>query len=167
MNVVVKDANILIDFANGSLFEHWFRLGYETWTTDLVLSQVQYEHQWREVEPYVRPGALNVRQITREMLTEILSEPWQRRVGPEDASAVYLARELNGVLLTGDRLLRKQGDLLRIEVHGVLWVLDKFVTLDILSRGHAAQKLQMIQEQGSILPSIECEKLLKKWKDKL
>ena len=45
-----------------------------------------------------------------------------------------LAREMNGMLLTGDRSLRKQSETLGIEVHGVLWVLDRLVKFEMLSR---------------------------------
>ncbi|MEX0680808.1 MAG: hypothetical protein WD097_05455 [Balneolales bacterium] len=163
MKVVVKDANILIDFANGSLFTHWFRLGYETWSTDMVLSQVQDEEQWKKVEPHVHSGALNIHSTTEEFYQEILAEPSLNRLGPEDTSALLLARELDGMLLTGDRQLRKQGEIQGIEVHGVLWVLEKFVQKNILRSIEAAEKLVKIIEEGALLPHDECDKLLKKW----
>ncbi|MEX0680803.1 MAG: hypothetical protein WD097_05430 [Balneolales bacterium] len=41
---------------------------------------------------------------------EILAEPSLYRLGPEDTSALLLARELGEILLTGDRQLRKQDE---------------------------------------------------------
>jgi len=164
VKVVVKDANILIDFANGSLFACWFQLGYETWTTDLVLSQVQYEEQWNKVDPHVRSGALKIRKTTEKLFKQILAEPSLYKLGPEDTSTLLLARELDGMLLTGDRRLRKEGEIQETEVHGVLWVLDTLVKESILRADIAIEKLNVIIDQGALLPSKYCESLLEKWK---
>lgn len=162
MKVVVKDANILIDFANGSLFAPWFQLGYETWTTDLVFAQVQREDQWKEVNPYVQSGDL-IEYKTDDMLEEIWAEPYQNRLGPEDTSALLLARDLDAMLLTGDRQLRKQGEKQEVEVHGLLWVLENFVEEEILKPKVAAEKLELVIEQGALLPPNACHKMITKW----
>lgn len=163
MKVVVKDANILIDFANGSLFDPWFQLGYETWTTDLVLAQVQREDQWKEVNPYVQSGDL-IEHETDDMLEQIWAEPSQNRLGPEDTSALLLARDLDAILLTGDRQLRKQGEKQEVEVHGLLWALENFVEEEILKPKVAAEKLELVIEQGALLPPKESQRMITKWK---
>ncbi len=133
-------------------------------TTDLVLAEVQQENQWNEVSPYVESESLLKYSISDELLGKLMADPLQRRVGPADASALYVAREFDGILMTGDRQLRKQGELHKVEVHGVLWALDWFVEKNILKPVQAGKKLTEIQAKGALLPPTECKKRLKKWR---
>jgi len=61
-------------------------------------------------------------------------------------------------------MLRKKAEQDRIQVRGVLWVLDSLVEAGIITYKNAASKLKRILDAGSRLPPDECSKRLDAWK---
>ena len=53
----------------------------------------------------------------------------------------------------------------KIEVHGILWVLDQFVNHEFLSPKGAIIQLNKLMMINSWLPVYEAEKLIKKWNE--
>ena len=76
----------------------------------------------------------------------------------------YLAKELNGILLTGDNKLRKIASDDSVQVHGILHVLEMLVDYNIVPARKMADKLVKLKEINSRLPKDACEKLIEKWK---
>ena len=109
MKVAVKDACVLIDLANGGLLEAWFQRGIETHTTDLVARQVKTDRNWQAVSGFIKAGLLKVATLTGEQIERMHDELGTLPVGLEDQTALFLAMELNAILLTGDRRLRLEG----------------------------------------------------------
>ena len=163
MKVAVKDACVLIDLANGGLLEAWFQLGIETHTTDLVLRQVKMDRQGLAVTAFVEANLLKVETLTGKQVLQMRAELGHLPVGVEDQSALFLAMELDAILLTGDRRLRLEGLRKSLEVRGVLWVLDELVKHRLLTSKLAAAKLQSLLADGAFLPHDECQKRLKSW----
>lgn len=163
MRVAVKDACVLIDLANGGLLEAWFQLGIETHTTDLVIRQVKSDPHWQAVSSFVKAGLLTVATLSGNQMERMLEEIGGLSVGIEDQTALFLAMELDAILLTGDRLLRLEGLKRQVEVHGILWILDQLVASHILTPKLAAVKLQHMLDEGAFLPAEECKKRLGKW----
>ncbi len=163
MKVAVKDACVLIDLANGDLLDAWFRLGIETFTTNLVIRQVKTDHQWKAVSVFIEAGLLRIETLTGDQLErmeEMLPSP---RIDAADRSALFLAIEQGAVLLTGDRRLRIEAERREIEVRGVLWILDELVARDVLPPALAALRLQAMRDEGARLPADECETRLRQW----
>ena len=167
MKVAVKDACVLIDLANGGLLEAWFQLGIETHTTDLVARQVKTDHNWQAVSGFIEAGLLKVTTLTGEQVERMYHELGTLPVGLEDQTALFLAMELNAILLTGDRRLRLEGLKRRIEVRGLLWILDELVTKQLLPPRLAAVKLRSMVAEGAFLPRDECEKRFQAWETAL
>lgn len=163
MKVAVIDACVLIDLANGGLLEAWFQLGIETHTTDLVLRQVKKDHQGQAVTAFVEAGRLKVETLTGKQVLQMRAELGHLPVGVEDQSALFLAMELDAILLTGDRRLRLEGLRKSLEVRGMLWVLDELVARRHLTPKLAAVKLQKLLADGAFLPPDECAKRFKAW----
>ena len=84
-------------------------------------------------------------------------------VGLEDQTALFLAMVLNAILLIGDRRLRLEGLKRKIEVQGLLWILDELVTKQLLPPRLAAVKLRSMLADGAFLPRDECEKRFEVW----
>jgi hypothetical protein len=70
---------------------------------------------------------------------------------------------LNAILLTGDRRLRLEGLKRKVEVHGVLWILDRLIEKKVLTPRLAAAKLRLMLDEGAFLPPDECNARLEKW----
>jgi hypothetical protein len=163
MKVAVKDACVLIDLANGGLLEAWFKLGVETYTTDLVLRQIKDEKQWAAVEPFVKSGLLKAETLTGEEVLTMREMLNHLSVGIEDQSVLFLAIKLDAILLTGDRRLRMEGLRKSLEVRGVLWVLDELVSRKQLPPKQATERLQKLLDDGAFLPMEECKKRYSAW----
>jgi predicted nucleic acid-binding protein len=163
VKVAVKDACVLIDLANGGLLAAWFELGIETHTTDLVLRQVKAERHWPLISGLVADGRLKVATLTGEEMERLLRELGGLPVGLEDQTALFLALELEATLLTGDRRLRLEGLKRRVQVHGVLWILDLLVARKVVAPRLAAEGLRLMLEAGAFLPADECEQRLRVW----
>lgn len=80
-----------------------------------------------------------------------------------DLASYLLARELNGVLLTGDRHLQQLATQNGVTTHGSIWILDEMILLEILTPKTAGEALRKIIELGARLPAEECKKRLELW----
>ena len=86
-------------------------------------------------------------------------------VGVEDRTVLFLALEVDAILITGDRRLRLEGLRRNLEVHGLLWILDELVVRQKLTPKLAAAKLRVIVSEGAFLPQDECEKRFRAWEE--
>src|SRR6266478_6066516 len=163
MKVAVKDACVLIDLANGGLLDAWFQLGIETFTTDLVLRQVKAEHQWKIVSPFVEAGLLKVQTLSGDQLHRMNQSLEGSRIGIEDRTVLFLAIEQDAILITGDRRLRIEATARKLDVRGLLWVLDELVGRGAIAPKLAAVRPQLMREQGAFLPSADSEKRIESW----
>jgi hypothetical protein len=80
-----------------------------------------------------------------------------------DCSVWYYAKMNNYILLTGDRKLRTASVFDGVEVHGVIYVFDTLVELDMISRQVAVEKLQQLYSINPRLPKEEIDKRISKW----
>ena len=165
MKVAVKDACVLIDLANGGLLDSWFQLGIETFTTDLVIRQVKADHQWQAVSVFVEAGLLHVETLSGEQIERMGQTLAGLRIGVEDQSALFLAIERKAVLITGDCRLRIEAGKHKIDVRGLLWILDELVARGVVPSALAALRLRSMREKGARLPNDECDERLRHWAD--
>jgi rRNA maturation endonuclease Nob1 len=167
VKIVIQDASVLIEMADGGLLDVWFGLGFDLRTTSLILREISRKNQKLKLQPYVQNGQLQIESSSGEVLSEIakLHAALSSRLSIEDVSALYFAGQLHGVLLTGDKLLRQQAEASGIETHGLLWVFDVLVARGALLPGVAADRLEKLLERGtSRLPLHECELRVRKWR---
>lgn len=163
MKVAVKDACVLIDLANGGLLDAWFHLGIETHTTNLVIQQLKSDRQWQLVSGFIEAGMLKVSTLNGDQMTEMYGELGQLSIGVADQTVLFLAMELDAILITGDRKLRLEGLKQKVEVRGLLWILDELISKKLVSPKLAAAKLRLMRDEGAFLPSAECQKRLAQW----
>ncbi|MFM8358125.1 MAG: hypothetical protein ACKOET_06170 [Verrucomicrobiota bacterium] len=164
MKVAVKDANVLIDLVGGDLLGLWFRLGIETHVLDLVLVEIEDPDQRRMVLAMVEAGNLKVRTFSPEQLARVGSYKVRYRVSLADASAILLAEELRATLLSGDKLVRKGGQSLNLDVRGLLWVFDELVHRRLLEPADAAVRLERVVDAGARLPAGQVDTRLRRWR---
>ncbi len=81
----------------------------------------------------------------------------------QDWSALYYAQQLNALLLTGDKRLRKLAKQKGVIVCGALWILDQLADTSGLTKQEACSFLKELIIKNKRLPADECEQRLKLW----
>lgn len=160
--LLVTDANIWIDLAAGGLLEVVFRLPYEFAMADVTFDELQS----------VDPNALSARGLGTLTLDDNgVAEVF--RLGPryhglkvQDIFALVLCRHGGHWLLTGDKRLRKAADSEGVEVHGILWLLDRLIERQLLSPRQAAAALQAMIAAGARLPESAVRHRLGQWRSR-
>lgn len=122
MSVLVSDTSIIIDLERGQLLEEMFLLPFEFAVPDLLFS--------RELA-----GPLGVRLVTLGLRIEELTpveltratvvRRQRAQLSTPDTFAFAIAESRKWPLLTGDGGLRELAIEKKIEMHGVLWLLDQ------------------------------------------
>jgi len=162
MKLAVTDANIFIDLIKIDCLHYLFQLKISLHTTAEVLAEL-YDEQQAEIRKYIKSKqlkldwGLNYQKDFMDKLGNALA--------PADKSVFYYALHLKSGILTGDYLLREKAGKY-FEVHGILWLLDKFVDAEFLTGNEVCKKLDILILYKCRLPKKECEKLMKKWKGK-
>jgi rRNA-processing protein FCF1 len=166
--IVVNDTNIFIDLYEVGLLEEFFSLPWEVHTTDFVMLELQREGQHATVARYKSDKRLVVPVLEAKELLEIggLYQQYVNRTNLSltDCSVWYYAKVNNYILLTGDRKLRASSTYDGVEVHGVIYVFDNLVELNMISRHIAVEKLQQLYIINPRLPKEEVDKRINLWK---
>ncbi len=161
--VVVQDANIIIDLINGDLLAAWVELGITTLTTDMVESELKRGDQWSKVEILIASKAIVVESLAAGEIAQVIELKRTHNVSVQDGSVLYLANCKSARLLTGDRKLKIAAERSKIQVSGVLWVLDLLVSEKTITPKKASSGLQLIMTHGARLPLAEVQARLKNW----
>ena len=123
--VVVNDASCLIDLRKGRLLEVLCRLPYR-FVVPLPIRESELldftPHEWAILDR----GGMETHDLPSEWMKEVLA--LKRRYGrlsANDCFCLVTAQCLeDGILLTGDGLLRTVAEAAGVRVHGVLWIVD-------------------------------------------
>jgi predicted nucleic acid-binding protein len=166
MKVAVKDANVFIDMELMGLFDLWASLGYETLTTTMIVFELEAgEHS--EALAYIGTDLITV---IEPKATEVgmLRNALGHSVSTQDASVLFIAIQNNALLLTGDRRLRMNAELLDVECHGSIWILDQLVRMEKIEGQVAAAKLIGLLafdgDQARHLPKKIARTYIERWK---
>jgi len=162
MKIAVTDANIFIDLIEIEIFHFMFELDLEIHTTKAVYDQLIPEQQ-AIVEPYVQSKALIVYNFSFEELMEIYAIEFPPGLEAADQSVYYYSTKIEAMVLSGDKKLRTFCESNDVEVRGVIWVFDNFVSKSVISKKVAASKLQLLMDINNRLPFEDCRKRISKW----
>jgi predicted nucleic acid-binding protein len=161
--IALQDANILIDLVNMGLFDHCLSLHYQFTTTNIILDEL-YEHQVRLIQPHINSGKFTIIQIDADSLINIqIATLEDTRLSEQDWSALYYAKQLDAILLTGDKRMRSLAKAKDVMVCGVLWILDQLVETSKLTQQEACVFLHQLISKNKRLPADECEQRMKLW----
>jgi predicted nucleic acid-binding protein len=166
MKVAVKDANILIDLIESDLLGLWFKLGIQTYVSDLVQLEIIEDDQKRVFNSFVDAGLLIIARLSSDELNLAFEKREKHKISIEDASALIIAQRKSAILLSGDNRLRKTAEGEGVKVFGVIWVFDRLIEEDLLTPQDAINKLRSLLEIGSFLPKAIREGRIHKWKTK-
>ena len=124
--VVVSDTSVLIDLERGTLLEAAFRLPFAFAVPDLLYEQeLKTNDGARLLELGLRISELDGDGVAAA-LTYRRREP---ALSLPDSFALALAVRSEWKLLTGDAALRKVAQELRVDCHGLLWLVDLMLSV--------------------------------------
>ena len=157
--ILVSDTNIWIDLHHGKLLDVVFDLPYQFVTSDFAYFELH-----KPPGQALTERGLAVKGFSQEQFG-ILSELRRELQNPSlaDVSCYLMAKENGWVLITGDKKLRVAGQKQKLEVHGVLWVLDELFRFDLVTGPKLATALQTMLDRGARLPDAECKQRIRKW----
>jgi len=141
IKIAITDACIFIDLYDLELISLFFNLEIEIHTTSAVLFEL-YPEQQQVLKAYQSVNKLIVHNLKEEDLIEIYSETYPKSLSETDKSVLYIANKLNAYVLSSDKTVRNCAKNKGIEYHGMIWIFDKLVETNILTKKVAAQKLK-------------------------
>jgi len=135
------------------------------YTTDLIIAEIRNSKQKSKIEKLINQGILKIIFLKYEELSKIYTLRQENNaLAVEDCSVWYIAQKYNGILLTGDKKLRKQAYRNGINVRGILYIFDELVQNEIIEKQTAREKLLQLNAMNPRLPEEEINHRLKKWK---
>jgi len=165
MRIVVSDSSCLIDLRKASLLDTFLKLPYEILIPNTLFEDELLKFTNAQKQDLIR-GGMKVMDLPGE---RVLRAQQLMRSTPQisihDGFALALAEAHEGcILLTGDGSLRTLAAASRIEVHGVLWVIDEIYAngLGTAATLHAA--LLLFEEETAVrLPARELTAYIKRY----
>lgn len=151
MQVLISDANILIDLEEGLLLDQIFALPFVFKIPDVLFVEELSEQHGHLLELGLQLGELTedfMQQVFQ--LTQTYSQPSRN-----DCFALALAKQENCPLVTGDRNLRRAAEAEQVEVYGTLWLVERLVENDIINKTQAHAAYERMEERGRRLPWAE------------
>jgi predicted nucleic acid-binding protein len=158
MNLLIHDANILIDLIKTECIRHFFSLEYEMFTTSAVLGELN-DAQQRILEQFISQRKLKIRKFDDkedEAIIKTFSET--PGISYPDATVYFASKDMGALLLTGNKKLRSVAESTGIEVKGIFWAFDEMKTKKVLSPSEYKKKLEKLNEINRRLPIEEFEK---------
>lgn len=167
IKIAVTDACIFIDLYDLGLIIPFFNLELEIHTTSAVYFEL-YDEQQQVLKAYQSVDRLIIHNLKEEDFLQIHSETYPKSLSETDKSVLYVANKLNACILSSDKTVRNCAKNKDIEYHGMIWIFDKLVEGNILTRKDAANKLKQLVATNFIFqnnkPLVdEIQRRLKLW----
>ena len=161
--ILISDSSVLIDLERGELYEVAFRSSLELAVPDLLYDRELLNPNGEALK------AMGLKVLSLEPEEVGFAQTTQRqrpRLSLPDCFALACARRPEHALLTGDAELRAFAESIRIECHGLLWLLDQLLAVGAAtpSAMHAALE-EIARHPRCRLPKQEIRKRLEAWKN--
>lgn len=148
MQLLISDANILIDLEEGGLLRNLFSLPYEFRVPDILFyEELESQHG------YLVDLGLGLGELDEAGMRAAFGYT-RKYNGPSrnDCFALALAHQERCPLLTGDKALRKAAECEAVLVNGTLWVVEQLVIHSVITIDQARESYQRMQASGRRLP---------------
>jgi hypothetical protein len=163
MKIAITDANIFIDLYELGRLDWLILLDLEVYTTDIVLNELSTVQAEAARQVIAVVDALSLDEVSKLSLLQL-----PRGLSEADQSVIWQTRQLPDIpffILTGDNLMRKWCTKNKMEVHGILWILDNLIAQKHLSKREALVAISRLMEINQWLPILECERRITAWKE--
>lgn len=148
MQLLISDANILIDIEEGELIEQMFRLPYQ-----FAIPDILYYEELEGQHNYLLAKGLQLADLNENTM-RYAEEIIQRYPKPSrnDCFALALAQNIKCPLLTGDKDLKKAAEKEAVIVMGTLWVVERIVRMQLITVDQARGAYRKMKEASRRLP---------------
>ncbi|GHC37675.1 PIN domain-containing protein [Aidingimonas halophila] len=148
MQLLISDANILIDLEEGRVLERLFQLPYHFSVPDVLFAE-ELENQ----HGYLLEMGLSQRELSPQSLQYAAGLiAHATGVSSNDCFALALAKQEQCPLLTGDQRLRGVAEQEGVVVMGTIWVINQLVQHQYLSIRDAKDAYERMRTNGRRLP---------------
>lgn len=148
MQLLISDANILIDLEEGKVLERLFQLPYHFSVPDILFAE-ELENQ----HSYLLEMGLSQRELSPQSLQYAAGLiAHATGVSSNDCFALALAQQERCPLLTGDQRLRSVAEREGVVVMGTIWVVNQLVQHRYLSIRDAKDAYEHMLANGRRLP---------------
>jgi len=165
--VTISDTNIFIDLIGIGLLDTFFSLPWEFHTTDMIIHELKEPVQRRKVVAYQHKNVLRVKKFDGKELSNLIAFHAKMcnktNVSIQDCSVWLYAQDNRYMLLTGDSKLKNAATRSGVDVHGILFVFDKLVENQLLTKEQATTKLKDLILLNPRLPQTDVLKRLQYW----
>ncbi|HFE38730.1 MAG TPA: DUF3368 domain-containing protein [Gammaproteobacteria bacterium] len=162
--LLISDANIIIDIAVAGLLEAMFSLDYE-----FGISDIQFSAELEGQHPELPAAGLKLIELQSKAInaaSTLLENNTQLKVSIYDCLALSLAQQERCTLLTGDGKLKQLAISEGVTVRGTLWLMEQMLVVGAITVDEAAHAYSKMLDDGSRLPKNEIQKQLKIFRTK-
>lgn len=150
MRIIVNDSSALIDLRKGGLLEILVGLPFEFVISDGILADELLSFTRSEIT-FMRRRMKVVTLDGSEMLSVGELQGRFPALSLHDCSSLVIAqREPGCILLTGDRRLRARAEAVRLECHGVLWVIEELAKAKLASAKILIKALELWRDDSTV-----------------
>ena len=160
---VIFDSSVIIDLDKAGILEDALKLPFEFRVPEMMFLRELECLKGRTPDDLLKAG---LRVDERDgndiaIVSRYLSE--YRKISLPDSFALVHATGKRCVLLTGDDALRKAAREERIEVHGLLWLVDRMEEEQVLSKDSLLKVLKTWESDPRVrLPTEELRKRIRR-----
>ena len=158
MKVVVTDANIFFDLIGIGALDLFFQLEHEVHTTVLVLDECGTT-ELEALDRYIADERLHVRTFSVEELKEVELTGRRKGLRPADRSVLLRAKEISGIVLSGDGGVRKECEEMALNCHGILWCISELHRNGHYDAQQCLSVLDVLEAINMWLPKGEMERM--------
>lgn len=157
MQLLISDANILIDLEEAQLTALMFQLPFRVMAPDLL-----FFDELAEQHGHLIGMGLELRELKPDAVTEseVLVKRYPRP-NRNDCLALALAKQERCPLATGDRDLKEAATSEKVRVVGTLWFIELMVLHRLIATDEALAAYERMRLSGRRLPWPEAEKRLR------
>lgn len=160
--VAVTDANIFIDLIKTDTMHLLFKLELRIHTTQEVVDELE-PYQQDAIYALSKEGCVFVNALSYEELSNLSNQKFPDGLHLADQTVFVLAKKIDGILLSGDKKLRKHCERNNIRVKGILWIYDEIYAKKLMDVNWLKEKLSCLKGINKRLPIDEIEERLKAW----
>lgn len=165
MLLLISDANVLIDLEVGGIIERLFRLD-----ATVAIPDVLYYEEIEGRRPHLVTLGLKLMTLQSEAILRVAEWSLRHRDPSRlDWMAFALAWQEKGILLTGDKKLRKaidaechQPDVAAVKVHGTIWLMEQMLIKGVITEAETRAAVERMKQGKCRLPWDSIEELLRR-----
>lgn len=158
MQVLISDANVIIDMEDCGLTDVMFNLPYQFLVPDIL-----YYDELEDDHPELLSLGLKMLELSPQTLQKSIAlNTCYNGPSRNDCLALAAAMQEACALLTGDKALRKAARIENIEVKGTIWLMEELLNYQLITTKKAVKAFDQMKEAGSRLPWDLVDEMLKK-----